>query len=201
MSVDTSYEGNIGIIKTVAGRVYRRCLAARLPLEMDDCIQEATISWMLASRTYDEGKGSFTTYYVTSAYRHFNKLVDKYAANNFLQEIEGVTENIVDECEDDTPEMVTDRLMRYENSIRSLSVPSALVIKWLLSPPNELIEEIEFKEAKSADYKLAKGNYRVKQGGLNVNSVATFVVRLMGLESSMVGSIKRELRKFRRSAA
>lgn len=199
MNIDTSYEGNIGIIKSVAGRVYRRCLAASLPVDMDDCVQEATISWIKASRSFEENKGyTFSTYYTATAYRHLNRFVKKYSANNFLQEIDGVTENVItEEMHDETPEAMTDRCMMYSKAINSLSKPAALTVKWLISPPKELIDEIALKAIKSEDYKQAMGNYRQRETGVNISSVITFVVRVMGLDDSAIGSVRRELRKFR----
>lgn len=196
---DISFEGNIGMMHKLAGKYYRRAKALGVGYEYDDIMQEMFLAWRKAADGFDESRGfRFSTYFYRVANVHANREIFKdhrddghlevnhvsIQSPSFSEEHSSLEELLQDELAQSTEETV-EVYDEVNALLRNVSQPTALVIKYLVDPPQELMEEIDMRANR------VNGGYAK---GVGIANVSLFVRRLMGLNSFSYQKMRTELR-------
>lgn len=162
------YAENVGLVKQVAWKGYQRLIAIGATMEFDDLVQELSVTFVRAYDKFDESNGAkFSTYFVHAAYNDLNKLAKRIEAERVdlgmrsIEEIDALVgeggslaERVASEAM--TPEEIVERDSAIREIESRLTPVAALVMHWIIDPPDFLERELQAQQA-HADYARSRG--------------------------------------------
>ncbi|MFT4064381.1 sigma factor [Paraburkholderia sp.] len=201
------YQGNLGFAHTVARKCYGRLLEIGASVEYDDVFADVREAFLDAHRSFDPSRGfAFNTYFGRCAYNRINKsakaLEEERITNGVrsFEEMSGedfdVSERIASEAM--TPEEVLERRQQAEQVqtvVAGLSPIAALIVQWLVSPPEALMKEAAAQQA-HCDYSRSIGIHTRCMAGVNIGFICKFIRLVMAdVSHSEIARAAREVRR------
>lgn len=162
------YAENIGLVRQVAWKGYQRLVAIGAVLEFEDLVQELSITFMRAYDKFDEANGAkFSTYFMHAAYNDLNKIARRHEIERVdmgvrsmeeIDDLAGEGGSIAERIASDamTPEEIVERDSAMREIEANLTPVAALVVRWIIDPPDFLERELQAHQA-HADYARSRG--------------------------------------------
>lgn len=206
------YSENVGLIHKISKRGYARLQAAGVSMDYEDVFQEMAIVFLRAYEKFDAARGfKFSTYFYMAAFNRLNKwaqdLIDERINQGVvsIQELDthGDEETNLAEVlmvDESTPEghmRVTEFL---EHIGKTLSPLANLILTWVVSPPQELLEEIRRAEA-YALYGRQRGYQCRCMANVSPRYVANFVRMISNATQGECDRALKEIERLRYSDA
>lgn len=131
------------MVYMVAYKVYSRVVAAGMTprVAVDDLVQEGAICWMKAKEQFDPEQGTkFSTYLHNALWHNLNRYVNKQGHK--IRTVNVDDEAVFTQMEGgDEPEKALVAEATVRAKMEALSPRARLVIDWLITPPDWLLEE------------------------------------------------------------
>lgn len=195
------YRSNIGLVHKVAGRVHARMLAVGAAIEMDDIVQEASMTMLKAYRGFDPSKGfAFSSYFTRAALYDLNRLTkmhDRDARDLGVMSLHGRIgedgeaidmESTIDGAHGSPEEMLECKqlLARIGDKLSPLAYK---MLEVMLDPPEQFEREWAIQR-ELGDTHLSE---------MSLAFVAEFVGRLTNANPLEIVSARREISRLRAS--
>lgn len=131
------------MVHMVAYKVHSRVVAAGLGprIALDDLVQEGAITWIKAKAQFDPSKGAkFTTYLHNALWHNLNRYVNRqnHRFRSVSMDDEAVFTQLAGGEEPDKQWAAENAV---QGKLKKLSPRGRLVLEWLISPPDWLVEE------------------------------------------------------------
>lgn len=152
----TEYEDHQGLIRMLAQKCWGRMQAANTPVEVEDIIQQMSLTYVKCLETFKPENGvTFTAYFGRSCINNFNKWAEKQIAEQttlglvrfeeLSGEDEGSSYDFIDHegSESMNPETILMRKQEAARGIRDLSPTHRAIVRELLEPSEALMALFE----------------------------------------------------------
>ena len=209
MEDQQDYQDNVLLVHSIANKCHRRLKAAGVTMDYEDIFQELSFVYIKAKQYYNVQNGAkFSSYFVTAAYNHFNKIGEKLIAekidfgvtsesdfSNDLKEEFNILEMIA--SEDQTPEercMAIERAKKAIDSVGDLSPLARQMILWLIDTPDSIKEEFS-KYRSHSEHAINLGYTKRSHSFIGINFLGLFVQNL-GVNKIEVQEAKKEIKAF-----
>lgn len=202
------YQGNLGLVRKVAGNCYRRLQAIGAAMDFDDVMSEVRESLIIAHGGFDPAQGyEFCSYFGRIAYNRMNKIAAAIEEERIENATYSVEEINAGRGENATPmeEMVSSDAMTPDEALEAkqrqasalrrvdkLSPVAQLIVEWLASPPPELLAEIVRNRA-HAEVARSMGIAKRSHAGVTLDFVCKVIVKATDLPAGTVNKARREV--------
>lgn len=205
------YKDNMGLIHIVSKKGYARLQSAGVGLDYEDVFQELSVVFVKAYEKFDSTKGfAFSTYFFRAAFNKLNSWAQAMIDERLNQGVVSVQE--LNQGEDDeeredihltdyaTPESYCRVNEFLEHVGNTLSPLAALILAWVVTPPQELLEELR-KADEHARYARARGYNAKCMVDITPRYVAGFIRMLANVSQRETEHALKEIDRLRRSDA
>ncbi len=202
------YKANVGLVHSVSRKGYTRLLAARVTIDYEDVFQEMSVVFLKACDGFDESRGfKFSTYYFMAAYNRLNSwaqaLIDDRMRYTSIDDMNSAGEDDYNLEEVlwqdyDTPEGHYAVGQMIEHIAKSLSPLASLILTWTISPPKEVVSEIE-KARINAEFGRSLGYNTRNMVQLSPRYVANFVRMISDASQYEINTALKEIDKLKYS--
>lgn len=201
-NLDQFYRANMGLVHSTARRIRGRIVAIGIQMDHEDVVQELSVVFIKAFDGFDESKGKFSTYFMWSAFNHFNKMASQHERSvefsaRSVEEMstwtsDGDTMDMADliPSGEPTPEQQVASLQAVEQALDSLSPLARSIVEVSMNPP----ECLEFENMASrvhAEHSRSMGIQRRSQPEVNLTFVCG-IFEAAGIDRGMVARARRE---------
>jgi len=201
------YKANVGLVHTVSRKGYTRLVKARVTIDYEDVFQEMSMVFLKACDGFDESRGfKFSTYFFMAAYNRLNNwaqaLIDDRMRYTSVDEMNDTGENYsLEEVlwqDHDTPEGHYAVTQMIEHIAKTLSPLASLILTWTISPPKQIVAEID-KARINAEFGRTLGYNTRSMVQLSPRYVANFLRMISDASQYEINSALKEIDKLKYS--
>ena len=199
------YNANVGLIHTVAARIYKRILATGVSIDYEDIFQDLCVDFLRAYEKFDVDAGwQFSSYFTRCAYNNSGARLNGMIAErveNGTRSIQEMSRDMEDGASLEEVVLVDESMMPESQLLESrflatldekLSSLAVLMVNWLVEPPNELVQEFDAYNAHVA-YAKTMGLKRPSSPNIELHHVGDFMEKCLGVSGSSIRSAMKEV--------
>lgn len=186
----SSVHDNMGLIHSIARKVWGRLAPFARDIEYEDLVQEGIRAYVRAENNFKEGKGAKLSTYASNAIMNRLNFVADTAINSARQELR-IEGDFFDMVEDATEFNVeNEEILRA--SMAQLSKLGALILRESVAPSDKMLEH--FRQCESN----AREEGRSVSGYFHMNAVADYI-RKAGIEEALIVKAIKQVKQLGRS--
>ena len=198
------YEDHTGLIHTITRKALARASGMGSTMDYHDLYQETCVAFVKAADGFKPELGwKFSTYFMTTAWRHLNKMFEKeenYRVHLGVISIEKLSSpDLIGEGDpldyvaaagdfSYSPEEILEQRQEMESAMAEFSPLATRIVEWLIEPPEELALELN----RIAAHKSLVRGKEVEVCPPSIGDVCSFLV-LGGIEQRKCDAARREV--------